>query len=296
MPDSLTINPHAKANLFLRILAKETSGFHQLETLFTLLELHDELTAERIEHGVELEVAGADTGPVEENLAYRAAQAVLQVTGGRFGVRLHLIKHTPVRAGLGGGSSDAAAALHAVNALADNAVPHHEILQIAAKLGSDVPFLATGAPLAIGWGRGERLMRIPPPTSSPVLIAVPAFGISTAKAYDALRVGATRDTQRGSIMLDEAAFDSWGGIGRLGGNDFESVVFGREPALKDLFERIAGTRPLLVRMSGSGSAIVAVYKNERDRDGAALEVGERDWRLIRTATRATPAPGPEKNG
>lgn len=293
MPDSLTILAHAKANLFLRILAKETSGFHQLETLFTLLELHDELTVERIDHGVELEVDGADTGPVEENLAYRASQAVLQVTGGRFGVRLRLIKHIPVRAGLGGGSSDAAAALHAVNTLADNAVPRHEILQIAAKLGSDVPFLATGAPLAIGWGRGERLMRIPPPKSSPVLIAVPAFGISTAKAYDALRVGETRDAQRGSIMLDEAAFDSWGGIGRLGGNDFESVVFGREPALKNLFERIAGTRPLLVRMSGSGSAIVAVYKGERDRDGAALEIGERDWRLIKTATRAAPAPGPE---
>lgn len=292
MPDSLSIPAHAKANLFLRVLAKETSGYHQIESLFTLLELHDVLTVERAEGGIELTVEGTETGPVDDNLAYRAAAMVLQATGARFGVRMRLVKHIPVQAGLGGGSSDGAATLHAVNALAAGAVPRHEILQFAAQLGSDVPFFAAGAPLALAWGRGERLMRLPPPTASPVLIAVPAFGISTAKAYEALQVGRTKDTQRGSLVLEEAVFDSWGGIGRLGGNDFESVVFGKEPALKTLFERIAETRPLLVRMTGSGSAIVAVYKNERERDGAAMEIGEKQARLIKTATRQDAAPGP----
>lgn len=287
MPDTVSLYAHAKANLFLRVLAKETSGFHQIETLFTLLELADELVVERAPKGIELAVEGAETGPVEDNLAYRAAALVLEATGHRFGVRMRLVKHIPVRAGLGGGSSDAAAALHAVNALAEGAVPRHEVLQFAARLGSDIPFFASGAPFALAWGRGERLMRLATLPAAPVLIAVPTFGISTDKAYEALQVD-QRVAQRGSVVLEADVFDSWGGVGRLGGNDFETVVFGKEPQLKVLFERLAATRPLLVRLSGSGSAIVAVYKNEHDRKGAALEMGEKTARLIPTATRPEP--------
>lgn len=291
-PDRVTVAAHAKANLFLRVLSREASGYHSIETLFTLLELHDELVVERTERGIALDVEGAETGPVEQNLAYRAAEMVLAATGGRFGVRMRLVKHIPVQAGLGGGSSDAAAALHAVNRLAGDAVPRHEILQFAARLGSDVPFFATGAALALGWGRGERLMRLPTPKACPVLIAVPPFGIATAKAYEALDQARARDTRRGAVILDETVFDSWGGIGRLSGNDFESLVFGREPELKALFERMAQTRPLLVRLAGSGSSIIAIYKHERDREGAALEIGEKHAHLIRTRTRQHPAPAP----
>lgn len=285
MTDSLSIHAHAKANLFLRVLARETSGFHTIETLFTLLELHDTLRVERSANGVELEVAGADTGPVESNLAYRAAEMVLEATGRRFGVRMHLTKEIPVQGGLGGGSSDGAAALHAVNHLAGDVVPRNELLQLGARLGSDVPFFASGAPMALAWGRGERLFRLPAPKPAPVLVATPDFGISTARAYELVSAGLV---QRGPVVLDGNALTTWGGIGRLGGNDFEPVLFGKEPELRDLFEKLAGTRPLLVRVSGSGSAVVAVYRNERDRDDAAMEVGESKWTLIKTSTRPYP--------
>src|SRR6185503_5463540 len=102
-------------------------------------------------------------GPADENLAVRAARMVLDATGNRFGVTIKLRKRIPVRAGLGGGSSDGAAALLAVNALAGNAVPRHELLHFAARLGADVAFFATGAPLAVAWGRGVRLLRVAPP-------------------------------------------------------------------------------------------------------------------------------------
>jgi 4-diphosphocytidyl-2-C-methyl-D-erythritol kinase len=287
----VTVLAHAKANLVLRVLAREASGFHAIETLFTLLELADTLTVEQTEGGVELEVRGADLGPAEDNLAYRAARMVLEATGDPFGVRITLEKRIPVEAGLGGGSSDGAAALHAVNRLANRAVPTPEILQMAARLGSDVPFFASGAPMALGWSRGERLYRLPPPKPAPVLLVVPRFGISTAKAYRLLDARSAKEERRGPVVLDESAVASWGGIGRLGGNDFENVVFGEEPLLRELFERLAETRPLLVRLSGSGSALVAVYKNERERDGAAMELGSREWRLIETATRAQPGVG-----
>ena len=291
--ERVTVAAHAKVNLFLRVLAREDSGFHSLETLFTLLDLHDDLTVERIPQGIELTVAGADTGPVEQNLAYRAARMVLAATGNRFGVRIALTKRIPVQAGLGGGSSDGAATLTAVNRLAGDAVPRHELLQFAAKLGSDVPFFASGAAFALAWGRGERLFRLTAPKPAPVLLAVPSYGISTKLAYDLIDAARTTDGPRGSVVLDGAAFDTWGAIARLGGNDFESVVFAREPALRELFERMAETRPLLVRLSGSGSAIVAVYKNEAERDAAAGAVGERETRPIRTETlQALPlAPG-----
>src|SRR5882724_6692187 len=111
MTDRVRIAAHAKINLFLRILARETSGYHQIETAFTLLELADELVVTRSAQGVDLQVDGPDLGPAEENLAVRAARAVLEATGRKFGVRIELTKRIPTRAGLGGGSSDAAAAL-----------------------------------------------------------------------------------------------------------------------------------------------------------------------------------------
>src|SRR5881296_3649604 len=182
MTDAVRIAAHAKINLFLRILARESSGFHQIETAFALLELADELHVRRTDSGVTLEVNGPDLGPADENLAVRAARAVLDATGNRFGVAITLTKRIPVRAGLGGGSSDAAATLHAVNALAGDAVPRHELLHFAARLGADVPFFASGAPLAVAWGRGERLFRLAPLPAAPVLIAVPKIAIATADA------------------------------------------------------------------------------------------------------------------
>ena len=293
MPDRVTARAHAKTNLFLRVLAREESGYHTLETLFTLLELHDTLTVERAEGGITVAVDGADTGPVERNLVYRAAEMVLEATGRRFGVRIHLEKRIPMQAGLGGGSSDGAAALHAVNRLADDAAPHHELLQFAARLGADVPFFASGAPMALAWGRGERLYRIIPPKTAPALIAVPAFGVATAEAYQALAAARQTNSARGSVVLDATAFETWGGIGRLGGNDFEPVIFGKFPELKGTFERIAATGPFLVRLSGSGSALVAVYRDERARDGAKMEVAGKGVTLIPTATRGVAVEGPE---
>jgi 4-diphosphocytidyl-2-C-methyl-D-erythritol kinase len=284
--DHLTVQAHAKANLLLRILARESTGYHTLETLFTLLELADDLTVERVETGIELIVEGADTGAVESNLAYRAAAMLLDATNRHFGVRMRLVKRIPVGAGLGGGSADGAAALHAVNALAGNAVPRHEILQMAARLGSDVPFLASGASFALAWGRGERMFRLPAPPSAPALLVVPSFGIDTGKAYEMLSQGRDWSQGRGTVVLERDALTTWGGIARLGGNDFEVPVFGKEPALRDLYERLCLTRPLLARLSGSGSALIALYRNAGDRDAAAMELGERDWRLIKTATRA----------
>jgi 4-diphosphocytidyl-2-C-methyl-D-erythritol kinase len=290
IPNAVRIAAHAKINLFLRVLSRESSGYHGIETVFALVDLADEISVERIESGVELVVEGFDTGPVEDNLAVRAARAVLSATGDGFGVRIHLTKNIPVQAGLGGGSSDAAATLHAVNLLTGGIVPGHEILQFAAKLGSDIPFFASGAALAVAWNRGERLFRVPGPPEAPALLVIPDVGIATADAYTILDRVRGEPRPRGGVVLDPEAFQTWGGLARLGGNDFESIVWEREPRVREAFERVADTKPLLARLSGSGSAIVGIYRSEQELEHAALMIGTGGQRVVRTQTRSRPAP------
>jgi len=294
---AVRVAAHAKINLFLRVLARETSGFHQIETAFALLELADELTVRRTDSGVTLEVEGPDLGPSDENLAVRAARMVLDATGNRFGVTIKLTKRIPVRAGLGGGSSDGAAALHAVNALAGNAVPRHELHHFAARLGADVAFFASGAALALAWGRGERQFRMPAPPSLPALVAIPPVQVATPDAYawwdEQNRSPSPSTPPRGPVTLDADALATWGSIGRLGGNDFEAIVFAKHPDVRTLYERMAETGPIWVRLCGSGSAIAAVYKKESERDDAVQRLGEKRQRLIKTMTRSIVSDGPQ---
>lgn len=284
-PAGVRVLARAKLNLFLRVLAREASGYHSLETLFTLIDLADEITVSRANGtDIRLTVEGEDTGPPQDNLVTRAAQLISRAIGRDPALEIRLVKRIPVRAGLGGGSSDAAATLHAVNALFGQPVPRHEILQLAAQLGSDVPFFAAQAPLALAWGRGERLFRLAPLPAVPGLLLVPPVGVSTPDAYALLDKARGNGPGRGSVALDPEAFSGWGSIARLGGNDFESVIFAEQPALREAFEAMASTRPLLLRMSGSGSAIAGLYRGEAERDEAVGILSLRLGRTIRITT------------
>ena len=291
---AVQLQAHAKLNLFLRVLAREADGYHGLETLFCLVDLADELRAERREgRGVTIDVEGADVGPSADNLAVRGAAAVLAATGDRFAVHLTLTKRIPVLGGLGGGSSDGAAALLAVNRLAANAVPRHELLQFAAKLGSDVPFFVAGAPLALAWAHGDRLIRLPALPAAPALVLTPPVSISTAEAFAWVDEARQTAGRRGAVVLDLDALSTWGDIGRMCGNDFESAVFGRHPPIRAAFEAFAGTRPLVCRMTGSGSALFAVYRSARDREDARMMLGRKYGTLTAVETLASPPRGPE---
>ena len=170
-------------------------------------------------------------------------------------------------------------------------MPRHELLQFAARLGSDVPFFASGAPLALAWGHGERLLRLPPLPSAPVLLVTPNTGIGTAEAYGWVDAARQATGRRGAVALDLDALSAWGDMGRMAGNDFESPVFEHVPAVRAAFQALAGTRPLLCRMSGSGSTLFAVYRSVRDREDARLMLGHKHGRLDVVETiAAIPAP------
>jgi 4-diphosphocytidyl-2-C-methyl-D-erythritol kinase len=256
----IRIHAPAKVNLALRILAREASGFHQLETVFAAVDFGDVLSVAVRGSGISLGLNGPHLGPPEENLVYRAASGFREVSGVREGLEIHLEKRIPVEAGLGGGSSDAAATLRALCALFPGQVGDRELLELAARLGSDVPFFLGPSPLALAWGRGDRLLSLTPLRETPVLLAIPPVGMSTSRAYGLLdrhREEMGDSFSPGHITLE--TLRDWSGLAGYARNDFERVVFSELPLLARLRESLEETGARFSLLSGSGSALFGVY-------------------------------------
>lgn len=262
-----TVPCFAKLNLSLSVLYKRPDAYHELRTVFQTISLADEL-AISYEAGRATAVEAESTVVIENNLVVRAARAVIEAARIKGRVRFRLEKRIPLGAGMGGGSSDAAAVLIALPVLAGKPVPTERLLEIAADLGSDVPFFLRGG-TSLGVSRGEELYPLPEAAEEHVLIVVPPVAVSTADAYKALgRRPVTELTpadwankmkrfQQGVWGLEcpEPTW-SWKAFSE---NDFEAAVFPRYPILPRLFEQLreCGARP--ARMSGSGSALFGVF-------------------------------------
>ena len=267
------IAAQAKLNLHLRVLAREDSGFHSLETIFHRIDLSDDLTVTVTSGERSIDVVGADTGDAESNLAWRAAEAYSKHCGWPHGFRIELTKRIPVGAGLGGGSADAAAVLRALNSISPNRIGNPGILAIAASLGSDVPFLASESVMALAWGRGERMLSLAPLPRYDLLLMTPPFSVSTKDAYawldedrerqresDAMMIEGKSAMERGpeTALLDPVSLSTWGSIARFARNDFEAPVAARHPEFVSLLERLRNSRAIFAQMTGSGSTIFAV--------------------------------------
>ncbi len=263
LPSRVAVRAPAKVNLFLRVFPPDETGYHPVETLLAALDLHDRVEVTRTAEGVALEVLGPDLGPVRENLAWRAARAFLDTFGPETGVHVRLVKEVPAGAGLGGGSSDAAAVLRCMAALfAGPGVPER-LPELARGLGTDVAFFLSPSPMAIGRGRGDLLEPVAPLPAAPVLVVVPPEPVSTPWAYRALdryreRTGSRR-TAGGPVL---AAAGDWGAVAALAENDFEPAVFEAFPALEHARDALVATGPVLALLSGSGSALFAVYATD----------------------------------
>lgn len=223
---------HAKVNLMLRILAREASGYHGIETLFQKLELHDLVSIEagdevrdRTLHCEGPTMPAGGLGPHESNLAWKAAEAYVAASGWETGWKISIEKHIPVGGGLGGGSADAAAVLRALESMSPNKLGDARLLELSGILGADVPFLLTGASLAFAWGRGDRLLLLPPLPVVDVQLFTFAEGVNTGAAY---REVARAREERAAGVIARAypadAFASWDAIAAIAVNDFEEVV------------------------------------------------------------------------
>jgi 4-diphosphocytidyl-2-C-methyl-D-erythritol kinase len=263
---AVRVDAHAKVNLILRVLEREPSGYHQIETLFQRLALADTLTVRATDGARLLHVgfeglAPAELGPEKKNLAWRAAAAYRDAAGWPNGWAIELTKRIPVGAGLGGGSSDAAAVLRALEQLAPSRLGATKLSAIAASLGADVAFFVSDASLAIGRGHGERLHLLPALHTAEVAIAVPGFAISTAVAYADL--DAARGKPSSAMISDHDDFRSWAAIAQRQANDLERSAFARHPELSVLQGRFEQSGALIARLSGSGSTVFGLWDTPR---------------------------------
>lgn len=294
MPESRSARlvAQAKINLSLRVLAREDSGYHQIETIFQRLTLGDTVTLHVTEGERSLDVSGADTGPVERNLAWRAAVSYAQRTGWPKGWRIELEKRVPPGGGLGGGSADAGAVLRILNRLNPSPLDAGSLLDIACSIGADVPFLTVDFPLALAWGRGERMLALHPLPARPVALWLYPFGVSTAEAFGWL----TEDRSRGASAPPASArvwtsesWSDWQAVATSAVNDLENPVLARHPELAAGLEALSGGgAPVLARMTGTGSTLfslpledVAGWEPATAHAGSA---GLEAARLVKTAT------------
>ena len=258
---AVRIAAQAKLNLHLRILSREESGFHSIETIFHRIDLADDIGLEITPGKRTIDVDGNGTGPAESNLAFRAAAAYAAHAGWPDGFDIQLTKKIPAGAGLGGGSADAAAVLRALNFLAPQPVPANALLHLAAGLGADVPFLASDFVMALAWGRGERMLDCGPLPQRDILLMTPEFSVATADAYR--WVDEDRGDRRALPLphaIERAALSSWENIQGFARNDFETAVVARHPRLEGYLEALRHSRATFAQMSGSGSTIFGVLE------------------------------------
>jgi 4-diphosphocytidyl-2-C-methyl-D-erythritol kinase len=273
-----TIKSLAKINLDLRVLNRRSDGFHELRTVFQTISLADTVEIE-YETARRTDISIDDPLAIPDNLVIRAARAVLEALKIHARVHFRLRKKIPMGGGLGGGSSNAAAVLLALPVLAGRSLA---VEQIATELGSDVPFFLSGG-AAAGIGRGTEVYELPELKPEPILIVSSGLHVATGPAYQALKRGLTEDDS--SSRINEfrafvrvlASRRSAGAASPFSANDFEAVVFRQFPQLQTIARKLSqlGTsrgRPG-VRMTGSGSAIFAIFSSraERDRAEAALK-------------------------
>ncbi len=260
MTAALRIPAFAKINLQLDVLGRRPDGYHELRTVLQTISLHDTIEIERVRRpGIDLVISGAALDPGPDNLVWRALERLsreLRLAGG-WRVRLH--KRIPAAAGLGGGSSDAAATLLAGLRLARGRLAPERLAEIAAGLGADVPFFLVGG-RALGVGRGDEIYPLEDGPRNSILVVRPeGAAISTRDAYGWLDGRLTKQAANHKLWVSCAR--SWSRDGVDLGNDFEEAVFHRFPRLRQVKRRLIQAGAAGASLAGSGSAVFGLFRN-----------------------------------
>ena len=272
----------AKLNLDLRVLYRRDDGYHELRSVFQTISLADRIRIRfRRARRTALHLDGNIDIP--DNLILRAARLCLEEMKVSAVVEFALDKRIPMGAGLGGGSSDAAAILLALPSLAGKSIPTERLMTLAAKLGSDVPFFLLGGAAAV-LGRGEELYPLPDLRQPHVLLVSPDVHVSTPDAYRALSARLTPESVPAKLTAFQAKV--WTGELEPAANDFQPVVFEQHPKLKAIRNRLLRAGAMTAMMTGSGSSLFGVFPDKPALESAArLFPGERVFR-VRFLTRA----------
>jgi len=280
MVKTLRLRSPAKVNLRLEILGRREDGYHELRTLMQKLSLSDTLSVSlKNEKGISISTDHPSLPIGRENLVYRAARMMLKKSGYEGGLHIDISKDIPLGAGLGGGSSNAATTLKALDQLLEIGLPTKELMKMGLGIGADVPFFfLDGA--AIAAGVGERLKKIELPDLSYVLIN-PNFEVSTRWAYQnfILTKRHFHFNLRGFVKTPE-------GISRLLWNDLEGVVSHKYPQIEGMKKMLLSAGALGALMTGSGPTVFGLFSGKREAEKAFRKLEHKvrrsGWIILKT--------------
>ena len=280
---AVRMRAHAKINLDLRVLGTRPDGFHELRTVFQAIDLHDtvECVARDGPFAIECDVAGV---PLDRaNLVWRAAETLWRSarrTGPLRDVLIRLTKRIPLQAGLGGGSADAAATLLGLVKLWKLPVRTSQLTDLAATLGSDVPFFLSGG-TALGLGRGDEVYPLADLPRHWIVLLVPGFGVSSADAYrwyDDEREGAGGATRREAQYVP----GPWPSRAAQMINDLETPIARHHPEIDQMRSALRRSGALAAAMTGSGSTVFGLFQRRRDATAAVERLAGGAWRALLT--------------
>ena len=275
----------AKINIGLNIIGRRKDGYHDIDTIMQTIELHDVIKLEKTSGGISLVCNKPDLPGDRRNTAWKAAEvfftrSTIDIESN--GVRIDIRKNIPAEAGLGGGSSDAAAVLRAMNKLFGTKYGTDELIELAAMIGSDVPFLIEGG-TARATGRGEIMEKLSDFSGINTVITVPDDCVSTSEAYSLFKncfnpIHPDIDSLAANFTRHNLL-----SIKNLAGNTFESLIFPVKPLIEKTKHDILETNPLVCSMTGSGSAVFGLYDSEKSAY-AAFKLLSKKYKTFITVT------------
>ncbi len=271
------LRAYAKVNLALDVVGRRPDGYHELRTVMQSISLSDEVTVERAERGFELRIEpeNAGIGPREENTVYLAWKVLRNRLGEELPARVTLRKNVPAGAGLGGGSADAAAVLRGLDALFGLGLSAEEMRDVGSGIGADVAFCVSGG-TALGEGVGEVLSPLPAPPNHRLLVVKPRRGADTAEVYRAYDAGSAGGDAAGRVLQALRSGDLARLAGALG-NDLAPVAKRMVPEVAELEERLLEAGAAGASMTGSGTAVYGLF---RDEDAAVRAREEMDAQFV----------------
>ncbi len=276
-----TLRAYAKVNLGLEVLGRREDGYHEIRTILQTVDFHDGLTFEAEDSGIRLTTNDPSLGTGRENLVVRAASLLAEAAEYRGGAFIHLEKRLPKGLGLGGGSSDAATTLVALDRLWKTGASPQDLHRLAASIGMDVPFFLHGG-TALAVSRGDEVYPLEMPVDLPIVLILPDFSISTAEAYGNLRL------TKGEAGLKLHHF-AWNlpevriGLRELV-NDLENAAGDRVDSIQEFKRLLLDLGATSSMMSGSGSSVFGIFHDEASAEDAARCLGLRGIRAIATKT------------
>ena len=280
----LVLPAYAKINLGLRVLGKRSDGFHAIQTIFQEVEFHDTLYFTKQASKFSLTTNHASLPSGEQNLIGQAVRLLQEETGCPASVAIHLDKQIPLGAGLGGGSSDAAATLQGLNALFDVRLSQQRLAELGAQLGSDVAFFLYGG-TASATGRGEQIQPISDIEPAWVVLVNPGIHVSSAWAYKNVNLKLTNfhalisvlpKFEEGHITAIQHVFSE---------NTLEEPVIRKYPVIQEIKKTLQAHGAEWTMMSGSGSTVFGIFEEETVAERARQRVEQLGWLVVLTRTK-----------